>query len=69
MRENRQSGSEGGGPQTNAASLPLSSSEGQSPGIPAAPRVKLRSVRWRPAQRAKSLPDCFSREKGHATIR
>ena len=32
MRENRQSGSEGGEPQTNAAFLPLSSAEVEGPG-------------------------------------
>ena len=32
MRENRQSGSEGGEPQTNAAFLPLSSAGVEGPG-------------------------------------
>jgi hypothetical protein len=41
MRENRQSGSEGGEPQTNAAFLPLSSAGVEGPGC----RCKVKSER------------------------
>ena len=45
-----------------------SSSEGRSPGKSVAPRVVFCCVLRSSAQRAKSSPDCSSREKDHATI-
>src|SRR5271157_432872 len=57
-----------GGRVSNRPSLPLSSSEGRSPGISAAPRVIVCRVLRCSAQRAMSSLDRPSREEGHAKI-
>ena len=53
MRENRQSGSEGGGTETNRFSLPLS---GASPGFPGKPLGPLARLKLHPFSGASGEP-------------